>query len=105
LSRVLVSYIMSKKMHVKTLEPKKRELPPDKPLATNHGTVMSTIIVVVALSLVIGLGFAYIGYVSGHYSAAYGLCREDILSHERMGAYQSVNEITVALESCNGVTS
>jgi hypothetical protein len=87
-------------MYVKTPEPKKREIPADKPLTTNHGILMFTIFVIVALSLLIGVGFAYIRYSSGHYSNAYGLCRDDILSHERMGAYESVDEITAALRSC-----
>jgi hypothetical protein len=45
------------------------------------------------------------GYSSGHYSNEYGLCKDDILSHERMGAYQSVDETMAALKSCDGVTS
>jgi hypothetical protein len=106
LSSVLVSDIMSKNMYVvKALESKQKEIPTDKPLMTNHRILMFTIVVIVALSLLIGVEFTYIGYTSGHYSKAYGLCRDDILSHERMGAYQSVDEITAALRSCDGVTS
>jgi hypothetical protein len=55
-------------------------------------------------SLVIGVGFAYMGYTSGHYSKAYELCKDDILSHARMGTYQSVDESAAALRSCDGVT-
>jgi len=66
---------------------------------------MLTIVIVVGLSLLIGVGFGYMGYTSGHFSKAYGLCKDNILSHERIGAYQSVDETTAALRSCDGVTS
>jgi hypothetical protein len=104
LSSVPVSDVMSKMMYVKTPEQKKREVPADKPLTTNHRTWMFTIVIIVAFSLLIGIGFAYMGYTSGHYSKAYELCRDDILSHSRMGAYQSVDEFTAALTTCDGVT-
>ena len=42
------------------------------------------------------------GYTSGHFSEAYMLCKNDVLSQVRIGAYQTANEITVALQSCNG---
>ncbi len=104
MSSVLVSDVMSKMMYVKIPEPKKKEIPASKPFTTNHRTLVFTIVVsVVVLSLLIGAGLAYMGYTSGHYSKAYGLCRDEILSHERMGAYQSVGE--PALRSCDGVTS
>jgi hypothetical protein len=45
------------------------------------------------------------GYESGHYSQAYGLCKDDVLSHARMGAYHSVDETMAALKSCDGVAS
>jgi hypothetical protein len=89
-------------MYVKRLETKKK--PVDKPLSSNHRTLMFTIGIVVGMSLLIGVGFAYMGYTSGHFSTAYSLCKEDVLSHGRIGTYQSVDEITAALGSCDGVT-
>jgi hypothetical protein len=62
-----------------------------------------TIVAAVGVSLLIAIGVAYMGYTSGHFSTAYGLCKDNILSHERMGAYQSVDEITAAIRSCDGV--
>jgi hypothetical protein len=96
---------MSKLMYVKRPETKTKEIPVDKPLKSNHRTLMATIGIVVGISLLIGMGFAYMGYTSGHFSTAYSLCKEDVLSHERIGAYQSVDEITAALGSCDRVTS
>ena len=92
-------------MYVKKLEIKKEEIPTDKPLTTNHRTLMHMILTVVGLSILIGVGFAYTGYTSGHFSEAYVLCKNDVLSQVRMGEYQSANEITAALSSCNGITS
>ena len=92
-------------MYVKKLEVKKEEIPTDKPLTTNHRTLMHTIVAVVGLSILIGVGFAYTGYTSGHFSEAYVLCKENTLSQVRVGSYQSVDEITAALKSCVGVTS
>lgn len=92
-------------MYVKKQEAKEKEISAGKPLATNHRTLMLTIVIVVGLSLLIGVGFGYMGYTSGHFSKAYGLCKDNILSHERMGAYQSVDETTAALRSCDGVAS
>jgi hypothetical protein len=66
---------------------------------------MSTIAIVVGLSILIGVGFAYTGYTSGYFSEAYVLCKNDMLSQIRLGEYQSVDEITAALGSCDGVTS
>ena len=66
---------------------------------------MITIAIIVGSSLLIGIGFAYMGYSSGHYSNEYGLCKDDILSQVRMGAYQSVDETMAALKSCDGVAS
>ena len=61
--------------------------------------LMITIVVIAGSSLLIGIGFAYMGYDSGHFSQAYGLCRDDVLSHQRMGAYHSVDETMEALKS------
>jgi hypothetical protein len=97
--------IMSKLMYVKKLEVKKGQKPTDKRLTTNHRTLMHMIVVVVGLTTLIGVGFAYMGYTSGHFSEAYVLCKNDVLSQVRIGAYQTANEITVALQSCNGVTN
>ena len=91
-------------MYVKELETKKKEIPAYKPLTTNHGTLFA-IVIVVGISALISVGFAYMGYTSGHFSEAYVLCKENILSQVRVGVYQSADEITAALESCDGVTS
>ena len=90
-------------MYVKELETKKKEIPAYKPLTTNHGTLF-TIVIVVGISALIGVGFAYMGYTSGQFSEAYVLCKENILLQVREGVYQSVDTITAALESCNEVT-
>jgi hypothetical protein len=95
---------MSKMMYVKAPAPKSEEEVVTKPLTTHHNTLMITIAIIVASSLLIGIGFTYIGYNSGHYSNEYGLCRDDVLSHQRMGAYLSVDETMAALKSCDGVT-
>ena len=34
------------------------------------------------------------GYTSGHFSEAYANCKDNVLLHERMGAYPSVDEVT-----------
>ena len=91
---------MSKLIYVKKLEIKKEEIVTDKPLTTNHRTLMLTSVVLVGLSILIG-----VGYTSGHFSEAYVLCKNDVLSQVSMGEYQSANEITAALRSCNGITS
>jgi hypothetical protein len=96
---------MSKMMYAKEPAPKSVEAVVIKPLKTHHNTLMSTIVVIVASSLLIGIGFAYMGYDSGHYSQAYGLCRDDVLSDERTGAYHSVDETIAALKSCDVVAS
>ena len=103
MSIIAVSDIMGKMMYVKELETKKKEIPAHKPLTTNHETLF-TIIIVVWISALIGVGFAYMGYTSGQFSEAYVLCKENILSQVRVGVYQSVDTITAALESCNEVT-
>lgn len=56
-------------MYVKDLETKKKEIPAHKSLTTNHGTLF-TIVIVVGLSLLVGVGLAYMGYTSGHFSKA-----------------------------------
>jgi hypothetical protein len=96
---------MSKMIFAEAKEPKLEKVLASKPLTTNHNDLMITIAVTMAFSLLIGVGFAYIGYSSGHYSISYADCKGNILANERMGAYQSVGEITTALESCEGVTS
>jgi hypothetical protein len=96
---------MSKMMYVKEPASKSVEMVVTKPLTIHHNTLMITIVVILASSLLIGIGFAFMGYASGHYSQAYGLCKDDVLSHERMGAYHSVDETMAALKSCDGVTS
>jgi hypothetical protein len=92
---------MSQILYVKTLELKKKEVLTDKP---NHRMLILTVVIIVGISSLIGIGFAYMGYTSGHFSEAYVLCKENTLSQVRVGAYQSADEITAALKSCNGVT-
>lgn len=87
---------MSQLIYVKKPEIKKGE---------SHRTLISTIAMVVGLSILIGVGFAYTGYSSGYFSEAYVLCKNDKLSQIRLGEYRSVDEITTALGSCDGVTS
>jgi len=101
---IMYHYTMSKMIYVNALEPKKKEIHTDKPLTTNHGTLF-TIVIVVGISALLGVGFAYMGYTSGHFSEGYALCKENTLSQVRIGVYQSVDEITAALRSCDGVTS
>jgi hypothetical protein len=96
---------MSKLMYVRKPEVRKKEIPTDKSITTNHRILVLTIVIIVGLSTLIGVGFAYMGYTSGNYSEAYVLCKNDVLSQARIGVYQSVNEITAALRSCNEVTS
>ena len=92
---------MSQILYVKDLESKKKEVHTDKP---NHRMLIFTIVVVVGISSLIGIGFAYMEYLSGHFSEAYTICKDNVLLYERMGAYPSVDEVTVALSSCDGVT-
>jgi hypothetical protein len=96
---------MSKMMYIEASELKKKKVLLAKPSTTGHRTLMFTIVIIIASSLLVAVGFAYMGYSSGHYSQAYSLCKDDILSHERMGAYNSVDKIIAALKSCDGVTS
>lgn len=97
----MYGYIMSQIHYLKALEPKKKEVRTDKP---NHGMLILTIVVVVGISSLFWIGFAYMGYTSGHFSEAYANCKDNVLLHERMGAYPSVDEVTAALGSCDGVT-
>ena len=92
-------------MYIEAPELKKKKVLFAKPSTTGHRTLMFTIVIIIASSLLVAVGFAYMGYSSGHYSQAYSLCKDDILSHERMGAYNSVDKIIAALKSCDGVTS
>ena len=91
---------MSKLIYSKAPE-QKREVQ-SKPLATSHSGLMITAVVVVAISLFIVCGFIYLGYISGHYSQAYVLCKDDVLDDVRTGVYPSVNEIASALKTCDG---
>ena len=72
-----------------------------KSSTTHYNPLMITVVIILASSSLIGIGFAYMGYDSGHFSQTYGLCRDDVLSHQRMGAYHSVDETTEALKSCD----
>jgi hypothetical protein len=92
---------MSQLLFEKALEPKKKEVRTDKP---SHRMLILTIVIVVGITSLIGIGFAYMGYASGHFSEAYTICKDKVLHHVRMGTYSSVDEVTSALRSCNGVT-
>jgi hypothetical protein len=105
LSSAPLSDPMSKMMYVKVPSPKSEEEVVTKPLPTHHNTLMITIAIIVASSLLIGIGFTYMGYSSGHYSNEYGLCKDDVLSQVRMGMYPSADETMAALKSCDGVIS
>ena len=90
---------MSKLIYVKKQEVS-QEISAPKRLIANHGALILTVVIIVGLSTLVGIGFAYMGYTSGEFSEAYMLCKSDVLSQVRVGAYQSPNEITAALESC-----
>jgi hypothetical protein len=90
---------MSKLIYVKKQEVS-QEIPAPTRLIANHGALMLTVVIIVGLSTLVGIGFAYMGYTSGEFSEAYMLCKSDVLSQVRVGAYQSPKEITAALESC-----
>jgi hypothetical protein len=96
-----LSYVMSELVYVKTLGLKKKELPLAKTSSASHGTLIFTIVGIIAFSLLVTVGFAYAGYISGHYSHSYALCKDDVLSKERTGAYDSVDGIMTALKSCD----
>jgi hypothetical protein len=92
---------MSKMMYVTAPASKNEEERVSESSTTNYNPLMITIVIVLASSSLIGIGFAYMGYESGHFSQAYGLCKDDVLSHQRTGAYQSVDETMGALKSCD----
>ena len=86
-------------MYVKKQEVS-QEIPATKRLIAHHRALTFTVVIIVGLSTLVGIGFAYMGYTSGEFSEAYMLCKNDVLSQVRIGAYQSPNEIAAALESC-----
>ena len=92
-------------MYVEKQEAKNKEIPEDKFLTTSHRALMITTVIVIGLSILIGIGFAYIGYTSGNFSEVYTLCKDDVLSQARVGMYHTGEKIIAALESCNGATS
>ena len=96
---------MSKMMYTMASTSKSEEEIVTKSLTTHYNPLMVTIVIILASSSLIGIGFAYMGYESGHYSQAYGLCKDDVLSQQRTGAYQSVDETMAALKSCDGAAS
>jgi hypothetical protein len=95
------SYVMSELVYVKTLGLKKKELPLAKTSSASHGTLIFSIVRIIAFSLLVTVGFAYMGYISGHYLHSHAPCKDDVLSKERMGAYESVDGIMTALKSCD----
>ena len=95
------SYVMSELVYTKTLGLKKKELPLAKTSSAGHGTLIFTVVGIIAFSLLVTVGFAYTEYISGHYSHSYALCKDDVLSKERMGAYDSIDGIMTALKSCD----
>jgi hypothetical protein len=100
----VASCTMSKMMY-STPASKSEELIVTKSSKTYYNPLMITIVIILASSSLIGIGFAYMGYESGHFSQAYGLCRDNVLSHQRIGAYQSVDETMAELKSCDVVAS
>jgi hypothetical protein len=94
---------MSKMMYITASTSKSKEEIVTKSSTTHYNPLMITVVIVLASSSLIGIGFAYMGYESGHFSQAYGLCKDDVLSHQRTGAYQSVDETMAALKSCDMV--
>jgi hypothetical protein len=91
-------YAMSKLISLKKTE--RREKVVSKPLELND-TIL-TIFIVLSISSLIAGGFVYWGYTSGDYTQAYIQCKNDALKDVRTGAYQSVDEITLALKTCGG---
>ena len=89
---------MSKLIFLKKTE--RREKVVSKPLKLND-TIL-TIFIVISISSLIAVGFVYWGYTSGDYSQAYIQCKDVVLKDVRTGAYQSVDEITLALKTCDG---
>ena len=89
---------MSKLIFLKKTE--RREKVVSKPLKLND-TIL-TIFIVLSISSLVAVGFVYWGYTSGDYSQAYIQCKDVVLKDVRTGAYQSVDEITLALKICDG---
>jgi len=88
---------MSKLIFLKKTE--KREKVVSKPLKLND-TIL-TIFIVLSISSLVAVGFVYWGYTSGDYSQAYIQCKDVVLKDVRTGAYQSADEITLALKTCD----
>ena len=99
----MASCSMSKMMYATAPTSKRVDVVVTKSSTNHYNQLMITIVVILASSSLIGIGFAYMGYESGHYSQAYGICKDDVLSHQRMGAYHSVDETMAALKSCEMV--
>ena len=63
--------------------------------------ILTTVIVVAALSLVTAIYFANVSYSSEHlFSKTYVACKERILGFERMGAYDTPEKFKDALSYC-----
>lgn len=92
---------MSKMVYATAPASKSEEEIVTKSSTIHYNPLMITIVIILASSSLIGIGFAYMGYDSGHFSQAYGLCKDDVLSHQSMGAYHSVDETMAALKSCD----
>ena len=92
---------MSELIYSKVTEQKKEKVA-SKPMKSGDGGLVLTIVTITTISFLIAVGFAYMGYTSGHYSQAYVLCKDDVLGDVRTGVYQSVGEITSALKTCDG---
>ena len=93
---------MSELIYSKVTEQKKEKVA-SKPMKSGDGGLVLTIVTITTISFLIAVGFAYMGYTSGHYSQAYVLCKDNVLAEVRTGAYQSLDEITSALKTCEGV--
>lgn len=89
---------MSKLIFLKKTE--RRENVVSKPLKLNYKIL--TIFIVISISSIIAVGFVYWGYTSGDYSQMYLQCKDVVLKDVRTGTYQSVDEIKLALTTCDG---
>jgi hypothetical protein len=76
-----------------------------KPIMTKDMTLTFTIVAIVTIASLITVGFVNMAYTSGHYSKAYQLCKDSILTNERMGAYPSLKAFNVVLKTCEGATA
>jgi hypothetical protein len=92
-------YAMSHLIFLRKTE--KREKLVSRSLKPND-TVL-TIIIVISISSLIAFGFVYWGISSGLYSQAYIHCKDDVLKEVRTGVYQSVDDIMLALGTCDAV--